>query len=115
MAPDGGLYVPERWPSLGLEPKRVVTTHYANVAAHALKAFAGADLSDEDVLIASDAYIDIPADPNDLTWRGRWPEAVTPLRQIRVADWMLGALPRTLALVQRRGDAADRAALRSMR
>ena len=89
MAPDGGLYVPESWPSLGLEPKRVVTTHYANVAKHVLKAFAGDDLDEEDVLIASDAYICIPDDPNDLNWRGRWPEAVTPLRQIRVADWML--------------------------
>lgn len=89
MAPDGGLYVPESWPELGLEPKQVVRRHYASVARHALKAFAGDDLDDEDVLIASDAYIDIPPTPNDLNWQGRWPEAVTPLRQIRVADWSL--------------------------
>jgi threonine synthase len=89
MAPDGGLYVPESWPELGLEPKRVVTAHYANVAKHVLKVFAGDDLDGEDLLIASDAYICIPEDPNDLTWHGRWPEAVTPLRQMRVGDWML--------------------------
>ncbi len=89
MAPDGGLYVPESWPELGLEPKRIVTTHYANVAKHALAAFAGDDLNDEDLLIATDAYIDIPADPVDTAWRSKWPEAVTPLRQIRVADWLL--------------------------
>ncbi len=89
MAPDGGLYVPESWPALGVEPKRVVTTHYASVAKHVLKAFAGDDLDEEDILIASDAYICIPEDPNDLTWKGKWPEAVATLRQIRAADWML--------------------------
>lgn len=90
MAPDGGLYAPARWPPLGLEPRRVATSHYANVAAHALKAFAGDDLSaDEAAQLAGDAYIDAPPDPRDGAWRGKWPEAVTPLRQVRTADWLL--------------------------
>lgn len=90
LAPDGGLYVPERWPPLGLEPRRIVTGHYANVAAHALKAFAGDDLTAAEAAdLAANAYIDVPADPNDAAWRGKWPEAVTPLRQVRAADWLL--------------------------
>lgn len=90
LAPDGGLYVPESWPSLALEPRRIVTSHFANVAAHVLQAFAGDDLSaDEAADLASSAYIDIPVDPNDASWRWKWHEAVTPLRQVRVADWLL--------------------------
>lgn len=90
LAPDGGLYVPESWPELGLAPRRIVTSHYANVAAHALQAFAGDDLNaDEAADLAQGAYIDAPADVHDESWRGKWPEAVTPLRQVRVADWLL--------------------------
>ncbi|HYD87285.1 MAG TPA: threonine synthase [Vitreimonas sp.] len=89
MAPDGGLYVPESWPGLPLKPRRIVTSHYANVASRVLEAFAGDDLGAEAGDIATSAYIDVPANPHDRSWRGKWPEAVTPLRQIRVADWLL--------------------------
>jgi len=90
MAPDGGLYVPESWPALGLEPRRVVFSHYAQVAGHALRAFAGADLSAEETFdLTSEAYIDITPVPPAPGWRAKWPEPVTPLRQVRVGDWLL--------------------------
>jgi len=90
MAPDGGLYVPESWPTFELPPHRVVFSHYANVATLTLKAFAGGDLSEEDAMTLADAaYIDAPADPQATHWRGKWPEPVTPLRQVRVGDYLL--------------------------
>jgi threonine synthase len=90
MAPDGGLYVPESWPELGLSPRKVVFTHYGSVARHSLRAFAGDDLSEDDTIeLVNEAYVEASPDPNDTNWRAKWPEPVTPLRQLRVGDWLL--------------------------
>ena len=76
LAPDGGLYVPERFPALAAgapdEP-------YAQRAARALAAFAGADLTTQEATsLAARAY-----------GAAVWPPAVTPLVQIGPGRWML--------------------------
>jgi len=91
LAPDGGLYVPESWPALKTSPRMIVRMHYSGVALRVLEAFAGADVASEEAIVdaVNEAYIDAPRDPLDSSWRGKWPETVTPLRQVRVADWLL--------------------------
>jgi threonine synthase len=91
LAPDGGLYVPEFWPTaLDRDGFRsaAATGHFSFVALNVLKAFAGDDLEwDEVALLANEAYLrapklDEPAPPP-------WPETVTPLVQIGPGHWML--------------------------
>lgn len=92
MAPDGGLYVPEQIPTLPMASRSIAHAHFSGVAMRVLETFTGGDLppSDEAIPgITNKAFIDAPVDPHDRTWRAKWPEAVTPLRQCGVSDWSL--------------------------
>jgi threonine synthase len=92
MAPDGGLYVPEQIPALPMAPSSIARGHFGGVAGRVLETFAGNDLAPGDEAlpaITNKAFIDAPTDLHDRTWRAKWPEAVTPLRQTGVADWSL--------------------------
>lgn len=92
MAPDGGLYVPEKWPTLTRSPRGMAIGHYGGAAAHTLEAFAGGDLGwGEPGLVdaCNAAYIAAPKPHEMDTWRPKWPEAVTPLRQVGVGQWLL--------------------------
>jgi len=90
MAPDGGLYVPETWPTLNFSP-RTANGHYVSAAVRVLEAFGASDLDDL-VAVVTKAYIDAPsverAEADD-GWVRKWPECVTPLRQIGVGKWLL--------------------------
>ncbi|MBL8546655.1 MAG: threonine synthase [Hyphomonadaceae bacterium] len=91
MAPDGGLYVPERWPELDFS-QSLSATHFTFAAMRVLEEFAAGDVwYEEDGLaaIVNAAYIAAPADSDDETWRPKWPKAVTPLRQIGPGFWAL--------------------------
>lgn len=87
MAPDGGLYLPERWPAaLDNDSFRAFCTthHFSEVAGRVLHAFAGDALSeDEAAKIARLAYLRRPSGVVP------WPGAVTPLRQIGNGAWLL--------------------------
>ncbi|MEJ0023752.1 MAG: hypothetical protein WDN76_10230 [Alphaproteobacteria bacterium] len=80
LAPDGGLYVPETWPTgLGREGFRAeaAISPYSYVALNVLKAFAGDDLEwDEAASLANAAYFHGGAAASV------WPPAVTPLVQV---------------------------------
>ena len=58
LAPDGGLYVPETWPTLAPDVlARAATAPYAETAAAVLRAFAGDDLTPAECdAIAKAAY-----------------------------------------------------------
>lgn len=87
LAPDGGLYVPETWPTnLGREGFRAeaAISPYSYVALNVLKAFAGDDLEwDEAASLANAAYFHGGAQTSV------WPSAVTPLVQIGPGEWVL--------------------------
>ncbi|MFZ4601897.1 MAG: threonine synthase [Caulobacterales bacterium] len=80
LAPDGGLYVPETWPTLAPDVlARAATAPYAETAAAVLQAFAGDDLTSAECdAIAKAAYAS-----------GAFPPAVTPLIQTGPGDWRL--------------------------
>lgn len=81
MAPDGGLYVPEQWPTLPCAD--LATAHYTDAAALVLGAFAGDDLTQDDAeRLCEAAYAGPPG-------ARRWHRAVTPLTQIDAGAWML--------------------------
>lgn len=89
MAPDGGLYVPESWPKL---ESKLATTHYANAPSRLIDLLSNNEVDDEgggNVAMANEAYIAAPSDPDDESWRPKWPQAVTPLRQIGPGQWSL--------------------------
>src|SRR5215467_4289815 len=58
LAPDGGLYVPERWPQIGAdEIEGFAERPYAEVAARILTAFAEKELDAADVAeMCAEAY-----------------------------------------------------------
>ncbi|MGE0741582.1 MAG: threonine synthase [Hyphomonadaceae bacterium] len=95
LAPDGGLYVPETFPAgprSDLSRQLVGTGHYTYAAMHTLEVFGRGDVGWEEggvATLCSAAYIAPPASADDDTWRPKWPEAVTPLRQIGAGRWML--------------------------
>lgn len=93
LAPDGGLYVPETWPTEldDAEFRRESATgHFVYTALHALRAFAGPDLSYEDAAkLVNEAYIRAPDRGAEAQWTPPWPEAVTPLVQIGPGDFVL--------------------------
>jgi len=83
LAPDGGLYVPEIWPSA----RASATGHYTATALCVLQAFAGESLdADSAAQLVNTAYIGAPQTAD---WAPHWPEAVTPLAQIGPGDWVL--------------------------
>ncbi len=81
LAPDGGLYVPESWPSLGAFVREAGVRDYAGVASVVLGAFAGDALS--------------PAARHEITQRAYGPQsafdttAITPLIQLGANHWLL--------------------------
>jgi threonine synthase len=58
LAPDGGLYVPERWPQIGVdEIEGFADTPYADVAARVIGAFAEGEITPADVAqMCAEAY-----------------------------------------------------------
>ena len=76
LAPDGGLYVPESWPSIATCD---APDAFQEAAAHLLAGFAGSDLNQSEVTsIIVGAYDRVFANP-----------ATTPLRQIGDGHWVL--------------------------
>lgn len=89
MAPDGGLYVPESWPELEYS---LATAHYVTAPVRLVECLSGGEVGYEEggvATLANEAYIAAPLYPSDDTWRPKWPEAVTPLRQIGPGQWSL--------------------------
>ncbi|MET0181643.1 MAG: threonine synthase [Caulobacterales bacterium] len=93
LAPDGGLYVPEAWPTELNDAefrRQSATSHFVYTALHALRAFAGDDLTYVEAgALVNEAYIRAPARDEDAHWSPPWPEAVTPLVQIGPGDFVL--------------------------
>jgi threonine synthase len=80
LAPDGGLYMPEAWPTLSAEAlASAATVPYADTAAEILKLFAGDDLSFEDAIgLTEGAY------------GGQWANpGITPARQVGPGEYIL--------------------------
>jgi threonine synthase len=80
LAPDGGLYVPETWPTLSPEDLFAATKlSYANVAAMVLNLFAGDDLlMDDAVSLTLGAY------------GGQWANpGITPVVQVGSGEYIL--------------------------
>jgi threonine synthase len=89
MAPDGGLYVPEGWPTL---ESKLPNAHYVHAPSRLLDLFSGGEIGYDEggaATLVSEAYIAAPSNPDDESWRPKWPEAVTPLRQIGPGQWSL--------------------------
>jgi len=79
LAPDGGLYIPEVWPTLSQgQLKAMAGRAYASVAADILAAFAGESLSGADLQEDCAAAYARFAHP-----------ATAPLRQLSADHWML--------------------------
>jgi threonine synthase len=79
LAPDGGLYVPESWPTLSRdEITAFARKPYAEVAAAVLGAFAGDAMTAE--VIAADC---------DAAYATFTHPSVTPLRQLEPGRWLL--------------------------
>jgi threonine synthase len=80
LAPDGGLYMPQAWPTLSAETLAdAATVPYADTAAAVLKLFAGNDLSHEDAIgLTEGAY------------GGQWANpGITPVRQVGPGEYIL--------------------------
>ena len=79
LAPDGGLYVPERWPTLPRdELAAMAAIPYAQAAARVLTAFAGEEIDRSDLeAMCSAAYATFDH------------AAVAPLRQLGPDRWLL--------------------------
>lgn len=88
LAPDGGLYVPERFPELSdTFLFRASLGHHGGAAMRILDAFAGEEIGHMDLAaIANEAYVGFPQRED---WRPHWPEVVTPLVQVGIGDWVL--------------------------
>jgi threonine synthase len=80
LAPDGGLYMPEAWPTLSAQVLRdAVTVPYATTAAAVLSAFAGDDLTYEEAVgLCEAAYGNQWANP-----------AIAPLTQVGPGEYIL--------------------------
>lgn len=88
LAPDGGLYVPESWPSFAGKGW-AFTRHYQNSAGIVLGAFGAPELGEKDEFgesparaLADRAYGFPAADKN-------WHRAITPLVQVDGGEWIL--------------------------
>jgi threonine synthase len=79
LAPDGGLYVPERWPTLSRDALAAMAdVPYAQAAAQVLGAFAEAEIDSSDLeAMCRDAYAIFDH------------AAVAPLRQLGPDRWLL--------------------------
>lgn len=91
LAPDGGLYVPESWPTaLDRDAFRAsaATSGFEYIALNVLKLFAGDDLEwDEAASLASAAYLGVK--DMEAPEIAPWPPAVTPLVQMGPGEWLL--------------------------
>ena len=80
LAPDGGLYMPETWPTLSVQQLAdAATAPYADTAAAVLKLFAGDDLTVEDAIgLTGGAY------------GGQWANpGIAPVRQVGPGEYIL--------------------------
>ncbi len=79
LAPDGGLYLPERWPRMSTDALRdLAGLSYAETAARVMAPFTEGVLSEDELLaLATRAYAAFAHD------------AVTPLRQLGGREWLL--------------------------
>ena len=88
LAPDGGLYVPESWPTIAPSPaarRALVDGHYAEAAMHTLIALAPGELSVAEArALADGAYRDRAS-----AGAPAWPQTVAPLVQIDTQSWVL--------------------------
>ena len=81
LAPDGGLYVPSSWPSLGVSMREAGARDYASIAALVLEHFAGDELSSQArEQIAARAYGPQAAFET---------AAIAPLIQLGANHWLL--------------------------
>jgi threonine synthase len=80
LAPDGGLYMPQVWPSLSADAlARAATAPYADTAAEVLRLFAGDDLSAEAAIGLTEA-----------AYGGQWANpAITPTVQVGPGEYIL--------------------------
>jgi threonine synthase len=77
MAPDGGLYVPERWPELF--PESLAGKSYADIAFAVMRPFVGGDIADTDLrAIITETY--------ENNFRHA---AVAPLIQLGPNEWVM--------------------------
>lgn len=84
LAPDGGLYIPDTWPSFPdyFNPREEFATgSYDFAAQEVLRAFAGDAVADTVDHVPRDAY-----DPNN---GAPWPRLVTPLSHAGPGEWVL--------------------------
>lgn len=89
MAPDGGLYVPESWPSEldnAVFRRGAATDHFSAVAMRVLTSFAGDELAGASAALVNEAYLESSERAGG---RPAWPNAVTPLVQSPLGNWML--------------------------
>ena len=101
LAPDGGLYVPQTWPSVSRDEIAAFAGQpYAKAAAAILARFAGEDFTTEEIAADCEAAY--------ATFSHR---AVAPLQPARSKLMALGAVLGSDPGVQGRGDAAACAAL----
>lgn len=87
LAPDGGLYVPERWPTISpdaLAKKHITTFHHSHTVAETTAALAG-DLPGHDISRIADAAYAREAESGPPIW----PPMVAPLVQIDTNQWVL--------------------------
>ncbi len=79
LAADGGLYVPESWPTFDRERLAALqTATYQEVAAFVLESFVGDDLATEDLRrMINDAYS---------TFRH---QAIAPVKQLAAGEWVM--------------------------
>ena len=104
LAPDGGLYVPETWPTLRrAEIAALAGRSYVDTAVTVMAPFVGDALTrDELHCLCSTAY-------------GRFAHAaVTPLVQLDHRQWLLELFPRADAGVQGRRAATARPVVRAL-
>jgi threonine synthase len=77
LARDGGLYVPETWPTLGPDWRRLAGLDYADLAVEVMRPYLGGAFSSEFGELVADAY------------RGFGHAAVAPLVQIGPNEFLL--------------------------
>jgi threonine synthase len=80
LAPDGGLYMPESWPTLSAQAlAAAATVPYADTAAAVLRAFAGDDLTEEQAIGLTEA-----------AYGGQWANpGITPVTQVGPGEYIL--------------------------
>jgi threonine synthase len=89
MAPDGGLYVPEEWPTFGQVHADIFTRHFSFAVGPVLGAFAAPELLNKDEFGESPARRLADQAYGYAVAPGRWHAAVAPLRQLDGREWLI--------------------------